>query len=278
MIPTLDQINGAFERFYLSHGFNKNQAKVLTTFASEEVAMFDDSLKELYTTSKIAERFRIDFYGHFHIPFEIAVELKEKIEPFKMQTLLMKQTLEGLTRKVKKSNEHSIQDARDLLEQQQSELREFEDIIRDTNRLPEYREFLTRLFNGILERVDRRISLEDHEMKNIGLRNQIYRNALGSDSWQLGYTLKLLGRMSAATAITNARRKEMYDSLPKTLRSRVDRETYVVFHPAPLGCDCENAGFVINKLLTQEDPAGYIAIAMAINKHFDKRLEQVLAE
>jgi len=275
---TRAQEKAAFENFYLKHGFNSEQARAIVTFFGGEVDSFDESLKELYKTSKRAAEYRLDFHGHFYIPFETSNELKQKINPLRLMVYSKKSAIDQLSRRLKRIKGPEPKDACDFLSSQKQELKEFEEIVDYAdNYFPQYAGFLEKLFNGILERVDQRriITLEEYEMSQIEVRNEIYRNALTTNHWALGFELGLVSKISSAVCNSNAKRKEMYDSLPKGLRSIVDQQDYTVFYPEPLGRDEQKAGFAI-KVLANEDPKEFEAIKKAINQHFVVRLKQIL--
>lgn len=276
---TAEQEKVATENFYLRQGFPQNHAKAILTFFAEEVALFDKSLKPLYETSKQIENLRIDLHGHFYIPFETAVSLSSKLAPLRLKIASLKPVVAILQKKLRKSKNRP-KEAIEFVREQQQDLKEFVDALKYADdHFPRYAEFLKRLFHGIMENVDQRtiITLDEYQMRAVGIRNQIYKTALASDHWALGFELNFAGRLSYAYSRSNARRKAAYDSLPKPLRAIVAEKDYTVFYPEPLGPEQVKAGIVFKKLFQDEAPQDFKALNKAINQHFDRRLEQILS-
>jgi len=267
------------EEFYIRTGLQPVYARALTTFFHGEVELLRDYLNKAGNRFPRLNNLTEDLSIKIYIPIDSTFEFLNKIPDFDLM-LKQKRIISAGMNALLSRHPEADQESRRFVRKEEQRADEWERVIESVKKnLPKYLEFIKRVGVGVDKRVSqRRITrLDENEMCDINVRNEIYREALGQESWLLGYDIKLATRFGSMTAQDNEHRADLYKSLDGDAKGLINQKRYVTVNPPPVGIDEIDGETLYEQRIPGETPfEQYQALEQAVEKHFEGRIQQII--
>jgi len=274
------------EYYYSLSGASPETCRAIATFLGEEADLIDKSVKPVIKQHPKLEHLLPNLHSWIYLP------LQQPIDFLKRNLPLVEYKL-GASRQVVTNGSAIIEQHKGLVSEEiiamyaqlEAETKELETLLEGCEgKFREYIRFAGRFLDGIVGKVSERIIItdQDYDMQDKKIRDNIYKQALGKDTWLLGYDLRFMSKLTELTARSNLQRLNIYRSLSNQQKRALPEEQFFVLFPEPLGT--ETAGTrefferALPNIVENEDTEGHIELTKAINSHFDARLNDILQE